>query len=294
MDVPIPDYAKSELVVAAPGTGPGWWAGGPSAALDGDTWWLAYRLRRPLHHGRGHANVVARSVDGVSFETVCTLEREPFQADSLERPALVRRPDGGWRIYVSCATPGTKHWRVDAIDADSPDGFTADRRVTSMPGDALTAVKDPVVHPPSGAGPWLAWVCCHPLDEVGAEDRMTTRLATSDDGLTWQLGAVVLAGRSGEWDQRGARITAVGTDPAWALYDGRASAEENFEERCGWAEATGPDGAFQAAGGPIGSPHGGHGLRYADAVPLPDGGYRLFFEANTEDGAHELRTQVVP
>src|SRR5215211_4339263 len=118
MVVPVPTYARSQLVVDAPGAGAGWWAGGPSAVLDGSTWWLAYRLRRPVNEGRGYANVVARSRDGVKFDTVCTLERDAFEADSLERPALVRRPDGGWRIYVSCATPGSKHWRVDAIDAD--------------------------------------------------------------------------------------------------------------------------------------------------------------------------------
>jgi hypothetical protein len=224
---------------------------------------------------------------------VCTLERDAFEAESLERPALVRRPDGGWRIYVSCATPGSKHWRVDLIDADSPAGFDAERRTLSMPGDELTAVKDPAVHAPAGDGAWRAWVCCHPLDEPGAEDRMTTRLAASDDGVTWRLGEVVLAGRSGEWDHRGARVTAVDPGARWALYDGRATAEENFEERAGWAVASRRDGVFEYAGGPIGSPHAGRGLRYIDAVALPDGGHRLFYESNRTDGAHELRTELV-
>ena len=266
MAVPIPRYAGSELVIAAPGAGEGWWAGGPSAARDGSTWWLAYRVRRPIGQGRGFANVVARSDDGVRFETVCTLDRDSFGAESLERPALVRRPDGGWRIYVSCATPGTKHWRVDAIDADSPAEFDAERRVLSMPGDEHTGVKDPVIHAPADDPLWRAWVCCHPLDQPGAEDRMTTRLATSADGLMWQFGDVVLAGRDGEWDERGARVTAVDTNRRWAFYDGRANAEENFEERAAWAEASTADGPFEFAGGPIGSPHARHGLRYVDAV----------------------------
>ena len=261
--------------------------------LDGSTWWLAYRLRRPVGQGRGYANVVARSDDGVHFETVCTLDRDSFGAESLERPALVRRPDRGWRIYVSCATPGTKHWRVDAIDADSPAAFDVERRVLSMPGDEHTAVKDPVIHAPAVDALWRAWVCCHPLDQAGAEDRMTTRLATSADGLTWQFGDAVLAGRDGEWDQRGARVTAVGRDRRWAFYDGRANAEENFEERAAWAVASSADGAFEYAGGPIESPHARHGLRYVDAVALADGGYRLFYESARPDGAHELRTEVV-
>jgi len=293
MHVPVPTYVDSALVLDAPGAGEGWWAGGPSAVFDGTTWWLAYRLRRPIGQGRGYANAVGRSSDGVHFETVCTLDRDAFGAESLERPALVRRPDGGWRIYVSCATPGTKHWRVDAIDADAPEKFDAARRVPSIPGDGRTAVKDPVVHAPAGGGPWRAWVCCHPLEEPGAEDRMVTRLATSDDGLEWQLGAVVLAGRDGAWDQRGARVSAVAPDASWAFYDGRATAEENFEERAGWALAATPDGPFEYAGGPIESPHARHGLRYVDAVALAGGDYRLYYEAARPDGAHELRTEVV-
>ena len=65
--------------------------------------------------------VVARSDDGVSFETVCEIHRDLFGADSFERPVLVPRPAGGWRLYVSCATPGSKHWWIEAIDADSPE-----------------------------------------------------------------------------------------------------------------------------------------------------------------------------
>lgn len=293
MFVPTPRHEGSDLVIGAPGVGRGWWAGGPSAAFDGETWWLAYRLRRPVDAGRGIANVVAASSDGVRFEPVCTLDREAFDTESLERPALVRRPDGGWRLYVSCSTPGTKHWRVDAIDADSPAELDADRRVTTLPGDERTAVKDPVVHAPAGTEAWRAWVCCHPLDVRGAEDRMVTRAASSADGLAWELGPVVLAGRSGCWDERGARVTTVGPDARWALYDGRASAEQNWEERAGVALADGEGGGLTATGPVIGSPHGTGSLRYVDAVALPDGAFRLFYEAARPDGAHELRTELV-
>ena len=39
--------------------------------------------------------VVARSDDGVSFETVCEIHRDLFGADSFERPVLVPRPAVG-------------------------------------------------------------------------------------------------------------------------------------------------------------------------------------------------------
>ena len=51
--------------------------------------------------------MIARSTTAISFETVAVLDREEFDCDSLERPALVALPDGTWRVYVSCATPGT-------------------------------------------------------------------------------------------------------------------------------------------------------------------------------------------
>ena len=48
--------------------------------------------------------------------------------ESLERPALVRTPEGRWRLYLSCATFGTKHWRVEMTEAAHPGEFDAGRR----------------------------------------------------------------------------------------------------------------------------------------------------------------------
>src|SRR6476661_7616159 len=104
------------VVAEPPGVGAGFWAGGPSVVYEDGLFHLAYRLRRPVDQGRGYANVVARSTDGVHFQTVATVFATSFDSASLERPALIRRPDGGWRLYVSCSTFGTKHWWVEAID----------------------------------------------------------------------------------------------------------------------------------------------------------------------------------
>ena len=81
--------AEADVVVEPPGEGDGYWAGGPSAVRHGGTWWLAYRLRRPVDRGRGYANVVARSEDGVRFTEVARVTSEQMGAASLERPALV-------------------------------------------------------------------------------------------------------------------------------------------------------------------------------------------------------------
>lgn len=282
---PTPGSATPSVVVPAPGPGVGHWVGAPSAALAADnSIALAYRLRRADQ--RGAAVVIVSSVDGVRTETVATLDKDRFGAESLERPALVRRPDGGWRLYVCCATPGSKHWWIDALDADDLAGLATAEIRTVFPGDDTVGVKDPVIRVVDGR--WHAWICCHPLDVVDAEDRMTTAYATSDDGLTWEWHGPVLAGRPGEWDARGARVTAVLPDGR-ATYDGRATAEENFSERTGVADPV--DGRLVArAGEPVAA------VRYLDILPLPaelGGGHRLYYEAPLPDGSHELRTEHV-
>ena len=147
---PTPRWERSAVVVPPPEPGPGAWAGAPSAVLVEDGVYLAYRLRRPVGEGRGYGNVIARSLGGNTFEPIGYLEKERFGAESLERPALVRTPDGRWRVYVSCATPGTKHWRVDMLEADEPEKLAAADPVTVLPGDHTYGVKDPVLRYDSG------------------------------------------------------------------------------------------------------------------------------------------------
>ncbi len=290
--------AASDLVVGPPAALPGAWAGAPSAVLDPDGGVvLAYRLRRPVGQGRGFANVVARSADGVAVETVAVVGKDRFGGESLERPALVRTPEGRWRLYVSVATPGTKHWRVDVLEAATPEGLALAPARTVLPGSEAAAVKDPVLL--HAAGRWHLWASVHPLDDPDHTDRMTTDYATSPDGLEWTWHGTVLAGRPGAWDARGVRVASVVATPTGvrASYDGRATAEENWEERTGTAVAAlGPDGRFGPLeadpGPPLGSPHAGGGLRYLDELALPDGGTRLYYEWTREDGAHELRTEL--
>jgi hypothetical protein len=233
-------------------------------------------------------------VDGVEFETVTVLERDEFGSDSLERPALVTAGDGTWRLFVSCATPGTDHWRVDAIVADDPSKFDPASATTVLPGDRDVGVKDPVVKVVDGR--WHMWLCCHPLDLPDDTDRMSTRYATSDDGVDWELHGVALAATPGSWDQRGTRVAeVVRRDGRWlAYYDGRASKEENAEERTGLAVGETP-GSLTATGERFGAWSDGRGsLRYVSTVALPDGGTRLFYETSRRDGAHDLRTEYVP
>jgi hypothetical protein len=284
-EFPLPGSGRAAVAVPAPGPGHGFWAGSPSAAFDADGGVvLAYRVRTGIGPEGGAQTVVARSDDGETFTTVATLDKSRFGAMSMERPAIVRMDDGRWRLYVCSATPNSKHWWIDVLEADDASALeNADAR-TVFPGDDTVAVKDPIVHR-NEAG-WEGWICCHPLDEPDEEDRMTSAYATSEDGITWQWRGTVLAPRPGTWDARGARLTAVLADGR-AAYDGRATKEENWFERTGLARRV--DGRFEQVGDePV------YDARYLDVLPLPGGGYRTYYEARLPDGSHELRTERVP
>ncbi len=174
----LSDVDQAEVVASAPAAGPGNWAGAPSAVVVNGIVWLAYRVRRPLTNGRGVAVVIARSRDGVRFTKVATVRREQFGADSLERPALVKS-DGIWRLFLSCATPGSKHWWIGVLEATTPAELPQGHYSVALSGDEKRlAVKDPVVELRHDG--WRMWVCCHSLTEPGQEDRMHTRLAHSE------------------------------------------------------------------------------------------------------------------
>jgi hypothetical protein len=272
---PLPGTGHATVVVPAPGPGPQMWTGAPSVALDLDgAVLLAYRIR-----DHKDVNVIARATDGEHFTTIGMLDSDRFGAAMVERPALVRTPAGRWRLYVSLATPGTKHWWIGVVESSTPDGLADAPAQPVFNGDERTGVKDPVIH--HDGNRWHAWICCHPLDEPGAEDRMTTAYATSEDGLRWDWHGTVLSGRPGTWDARGARLTSVLPDGR-ASYDGRATAEENWFERTGVT-----DSRLRPLPEPVVD------VRYLDILPLPDVGYRIYYEARLPDESHELRTELI-
>jgi hypothetical protein len=283
-EFPLPGMGRAVVAVPAPGAGPGWWAGASCAVPDPDGGFvIGYRLRNG--HDGIDQTVVARSPDGERLTTVATLDQSRFGAQWMERPALVRTAEGRWRLYVCCGTPESKHWWIEVLEADDPAGLATAEARPAFPGDERTAVKDPIVRLVDGR--WHAWICCHPLDVPGAEDRMSSAYATSDDGLEWRWHGTVLRGRPGAWDARGARLTTVLPDGR-AAYDGRASAEENWFERTGLAAAPGPEGPFvPVEGSPVVD------VRYLDVVALPEGGYRIWYEARLPDERHELRTERI-
>jgi hypothetical protein len=281
---PLPGMGTAVVVAGAPGTGPGHWAGASCAVPDGDGGFVvAYRVRNG--HDGVDQNVIARSLDGEHLRTVAVLDATRFDARWVERPALLRTPEGRWRLWVCCGAPHTKRWWIDVLEADDLAGLATAEHRPAFPGDELNAVKDPLIRYADGR--YHAWICCHLLDQPGEEDRMNTAYATSADGLSWDWHGTVLEGRPGEWDARGARITAVLPDGR-AAYDGRATAAENWFERSAIADPT-PTGHFTAvADSPVTD------VRYLDIVPLGNGDHRIYYEARLPDESHELRTEFIP
>jgi hypothetical protein len=286
----LPDLGDIRIVVPAPGDGPGNWAGACSAIRDGDDIYLTYRVRRPLTEGRGVSTVVARSRDGENFATVCEVYRDDFHAESFERPALTRT-DHGWRLYLSCATRASKHWWIEALDAESVSGLPLGSRTVVFPGYDRLALKDPVIM--RGADIWHAWICEHPLELAGHEDRMSTSYWRSSDGLAWHRERSVLGPREGQWDARGARVTDVlSLDPLVVLYDGRARAEDNWFEVTGVASGD-LDGILVATDQPpLRSPYSDGAARYVTHVTMLDGSLRYYLEMARPDGAHDLVTAL--
>jgi hypothetical protein len=201
-----------------------------------------------------------------------------MDAESLERPALDVTPDGGWFLYLSCATFNSKHWRIERLSARDPGDFSARTREVVFPGSAEFGIKDPVIRRGSDV---RIWATRHPLTE-GAEnaDKMTSVVADTGDP--------VMVPEPGTWYSRGTRITAVVGD--YAYFDGRASAAQNYEECTGIAEWNGS--RYVPVSGPVSSPLGGGALRYVSVAALPRRRLRLYYESATEYGSHELRTEL--
>ncbi len=294
------------LVEAPPGRGAGHWAGAPGAFCEGETVYLVYRLRWPRPR-RGGELRIARG-DGAHFETIWRATREDFGSQSIERCAILR--DGQrWRLYVSYVDGIDDRWRIDVIEAGTPDSFDPTARRLALGSDMANAiaVKDPWIRRVGDR--WWMFVSYGERRDVeerklhGSGDALSTGavksetgLATSVDGVRWKWEGKVFAAAAKGWDKATARLTtAFPRDDGWVgLYDGASDISENYEERCGMARSAdlrtwarlGSEPAIGASGGP-------GTVRYVESVVF--GERRLFFfERTRTDGAHELCMSSAP
>ena len=141
----LPEIRPEEgtTVLEPPAEGRGNWVGAPTVAVEGDRFYLGYRIRTAKE--RGHEYRVAVSEDGVKFEDIWSARKEQFEANSIERGSLIRGPDGAWRLYISYEERADRRWKIDLLEAGSPDGFDPETRVRVIDPDPVGAesVKDP-------------------------------------------------------------------------------------------------------------------------------------------------------
>jgi hypothetical protein len=304
------DPLAATVVREPPGAGEGYWIGAPGAMYDSQDKWfyLVYRLRRPrgVEPDRGAEIQIARSRDGIEFETIWQATKDLVDSPSIERCALRRRADGSWILYISYVDPSDGRWRIDLVRADQPDQFDL-REVTPV----LTAadigaegVKDPFLF--SIGSQWgmiasYAYAAGNSSDDQlhGTADAYNTGLilsatglALSDDGLDWQWQGQIMGPSATGWDQYCSRIGCVWRErDTWlALYDGSASVEENYEERVGlsWSWDLKQFHRLTPEGPLLRPPVPGRALRYFDVLDFPDQRF-TYFEMARPDGSHDLR-----
>jgi hypothetical protein len=293
------------VVEEPPARGAGRWAGAPGAFSDRDELYLVYRLRWPRPR-RGGELRIARG-DGERFETIWRATRDDFGSPSIERCAILR--DGRrWRLYVSYVDGVDGRWRIDVIEAGTPDSFDPAARRPALDAEMAKAiaVKDPWVRRVGDR--WWMFVSYgeRPAGDRklhGSGDALSTGavksetgLATSADGLRWKWEGRVLAAAPKGWDKFTARLTtAFRSGNGWlGLYDGSADVNENYEERCGLARSADLRTWERIGSAPAVGAAGGAGtVRYVESVVF---GERLlfFFERTRADGAHELCMSSVP
>ena len=162
-----------------------WWAGAPSVAYDGETFWLAARMRegQSPRGRRGYEVRMLRSADGVEFEPVFSLAREIVALPGFERPCLLRDDRSGrWKLYLCGQHPREPGWHIYKLDeAERPDRFDAESlRVCVAPADVgsgVESIKDPFVFQLDGG--FLMFL-------IGGRERERPILLRSEDGESWQ------------------------------------------------------------------------------------------------------------
>lgn len=304
------DPEDGETIIEPLGRGVGWWAGACSALYDEATkrFYLYYRLRKPKELGRGAICRVAVSDDGINFTTIWEATREQFNSESIEKASLVKAPNGKWRLYISFVGENGK-WRIEMMEADSPDGFKPSNRVKIISPDdvVVEGVKDPYVFFIGGYTFML--LSCAPRPKVVTAEverqmhatadvyatgltKSTTALATSYDGINFEWHGIVFEPSGDGWDGYATRISTLICDPPAfiAIYDGSATVEENYEEKTGIAFTFDLRNYIKVSvDAPwLKSPHSTGSLRYMDAVDMGEE-VLLYYEYACPDGSHELR-----
>lgn len=308
------DPAAGRTILEPPGTGYGYWAGAPSAVFDPeqDRFYTYYRLRSPRTKGRGGECGIAVSDGGEAFTSIWTARKADFDANSIEKGCLIRDPHSGrWRLYLSYEVSqgydrNPPSWRIDLLEADSPDGFDPldARPVIDGPMFGFSFVKDPVVIVVGGEYYVFASVgqaVQHHAPEANGVTRSRgrgwTALFRSSDGINFTSAKIVLEPAGQGWDAFQRRMTSVVyLAPVWVgFYDGATHRADSYDEFCGVATSFDLEN-WRCSESPqpwVTSQHGSKSIRYLSALPVGDE-MHYFYEYTRPDRGHELRHSVVP
>ena len=309
------DPLAGQVVREPVGSGQGYWAGAPSVYYDPvqEQVYLLYRIRRPrgVHPDRGAEVHLAVSKNGVDFEDFWTLEKSQLDSTSIERCSLTQSPAGAFLLYISYVDAQDNRWRTDVVAAKEPAQLdvTTRQKVLTAADIGAEGVKDPWVI--SLGGVYFMLLSYATVEGAAADDQLhgtcdcyntgliksRTGLATSLDGVNYQWQGDLFSPTHCGWDCYAARISCLWyRPPVWlAFYDGSASVDENYEERCGLAIGTDLRHLLRVTDtGPwVTVPHASGSVRYMDILPLP-GRTLFYYEMARPDGGHELRVFEYP
>jgi len=298
------DTSQYMTIREAPGSGVGYWVGAPQAFYDRKTGYiyLTYRWRDPTN--RGYQADIARSKDGVTFETIKTMTRDSFGvvgSKSLERACILRDPvTGKFKYYICIDSSGWDNYKL--TDVDDPANFDPSTAtlVFSESGVANTfdvdAVKDPHVIT-VGRLYYMMYA-----GRNGTTKIEQTGIAYSVDGVNWirySENPIIETGTGNVWDNRTAKGVSILPYPnAWIIYytgkNDKGIAGENT--RHGYAvwfppnvgkpvKMTANQPLMQ---GPIDD------MLYLQVLVVPELGKAFaYYQTATADGSHDLVVSII-
>ena len=282
---PLPGTGRVAVAVPPPGPGPGRWVGAPSAVQDRDGGFVvAYRVR--VTDQRGAATVVAHSADGEQLTTVAVLDKAPLRRHVDGAAGGLRTAEGRWRLYVCCATPGSKHWWIDVLEADDPAGLADAEARTVFGGDDRAGVKDPVVRSPGR--PLARLDLLPPAGRAGRggphDHRLCDQRGRAGLGLARHRAgppARDLGRPRGQGHRRPPRR------PGQLRRPGHQGGELLRAHRPGPRWPGRPGGWSRTGDGPVAD------VRYLEVVPLRAAATASGTRPRSPDGSHELRTELI-
>lgn len=310
---PLFDPKDGITIYDPPGNGEGYWIGAPGAIYDDEKekFYLYYRRRKPRGQGRGYECGISESTDGIRFNEIWIASKDLFGGVSVERSAIVKCLDDKYRLYIGYVDPEDNKWKIDMVEADSPENFDPSTRKLVVDPNVcgVEGVKDPYIFILGGV--YYMMISYAPTPIVGSDGSFhatadvfntgktssNTGLALSTDAIEWKwVGDVMSPPSENSWNAYATRVSCVlYTPPIFSVfYDGGSSVGENYEEKTGLA-ITFDFMKYKhiSEKSPILiSPYGSNSLRYMDAIKLDNQVY-YYYEYARADGSHELRVNVV-